>query len=585
MAQIAPRVKNQDLYPIAVLIDELKHEDVQTRLNAVRQLEHIAITLGPSRTRNELIPFLMESVDEDDVILAATAEKLGSMVDAVGGADFASVLIRPLEDLLMLEESTIRENALSSIRKILSVMPTRHVEEHCLPLVLRLSTNDWFVARSAACTLIPEVAHLAFTDELLRAFIELCGDDTPMVRRAALSALPAFAKETPTGKQRDLLDALRRLARDDQDSVRILTLPAAMSLATDVFPNPNDSFNALFPEIRSCVDDPSWRVRVTVAESIDAVIKHTPQKNQTQVFDMYVKLLGDQEAEVRSVAVARLPMVCAFRADRTLLNILTPPLNKLAKDDSEQVRCSFAEALTKTCPVFGTALTAESLVQFLLKALRDTSTSVRTKVIANLEHISGLLKLDELTPCLMPAVMELATDRQWRVRLSVLEYTGSLVKALGKELFTEDLLPVTLRWLCDPVYKVREAAAENLGGLVRILGTEYSKSHIVPQITDLSCNSNYLYRMTALMAVITLSREYSSREAEQQLLPIVLSLVGDGVANVRFNVANALKILHGKVSKKVGMESVIPGLKTLTKDGDKDVQFFAKDAIDSLIRS
>lgn len=67
-----------ELYPIAVLIDELKvrnawleryafrgmltkhlqHDDVLLRLNAIRRLSTIALALGPERTREELIPFL-----------------------------------------------------------------------------------------------------------------------------------------------------------------------------------------------------------------------------------------------------------------------------------------------------------------------------------------------------------------------------------------------------------------------------------------------------------------------------------------------------------------------------------------------
>ena len=47
-----------EIYPIAVLVDELKHEDVVLRLNAIRRLSTIALALGPERTRSELIPFL-----------------------------------------------------------------------------------------------------------------------------------------------------------------------------------------------------------------------------------------------------------------------------------------------------------------------------------------------------------------------------------------------------------------------------------------------------------------------------------------------------------------------------------------------
>lgn len=53
-----PGTEEQELYPIAVLVDELKNEDVQLRLNAIRNLGTIALALGPKRTRDELIPFL-----------------------------------------------------------------------------------------------------------------------------------------------------------------------------------------------------------------------------------------------------------------------------------------------------------------------------------------------------------------------------------------------------------------------------------------------------------------------------------------------------------------------------------------------
>ena len=68
--------QNDELYPIAVLIDELKvgsalrfrqllnpfnavqHDDVLLRLNAIHRLSTIALALGAERTRDELIPFL-----------------------------------------------------------------------------------------------------------------------------------------------------------------------------------------------------------------------------------------------------------------------------------------------------------------------------------------------------------------------------------------------------------------------------------------------------------------------------------------------------------------------------------------------
>eukprot|EP00889_Picochlorum_renovo_P007868 jgi/Picre1/34898/NNA_002364.t1 len=60
---------SDNLYPIALLIDELKNDDVSRRLNSVRRLETIARALGEERTRQELIPFLEENHDDDDEFL------------------------------------------------------------------------------------------------------------------------------------------------------------------------------------------------------------------------------------------------------------------------------------------------------------------------------------------------------------------------------------------------------------------------------------------------------------------------------------------------------------------------------------
>lgn len=58
-APVAAQEETEDsLYPIAVLIDELRNEDVQLRLNSIRKLSTIALALGVERTRKELIQFL-----------------------------------------------------------------------------------------------------------------------------------------------------------------------------------------------------------------------------------------------------------------------------------------------------------------------------------------------------------------------------------------------------------------------------------------------------------------------------------------------------------------------------------------------
>lgn len=74
---------DESLYPIAVLIDELKNEDVQLRLNSIKKLSTIALALGVERTRSELIPFLTETIYDEDEVLLALAEQLGNCLFSI----------------------------------------------------------------------------------------------------------------------------------------------------------------------------------------------------------------------------------------------------------------------------------------------------------------------------------------------------------------------------------------------------------------------------------------------------------------------------------------------------------------------
>lgn len=91
-------------------MDELRSEDVQLRLNAIHSIPTIALALGPDRARDELVPFLQDSVDDEDEVLLALAEELGREFWAyIGGAEYAHILLGPLENLSAVEETLVRD--------------------------------------------------------------------------------------------------------------------------------------------------------------------------------------------------------------------------------------------------------------------------------------------------------------------------------------------------------------------------------------------------------------------------------------------------------------------------------------------
>ena len=121
------------LYPIAVLIDELKSEDQKKRwviwyslligltqwrtcrrlrwhweLNA--QGTNYFHTYWVSKIPWKTLPFCIDLMDDEEEVLLALAEVLGpQFMDFVGGPAHALSIIRILEKLCQLDESTVRD--------------------------------------------------------------------------------------------------------------------------------------------------------------------------------------------------------------------------------------------------------------------------------------------------------------------------------------------------------------------------------------------------------------------------------------------------------------------------------------------
>ena len=111
------------------------------RLNSIRKLSTIALALGVERTRTELIPFLADTIYDEDEVLVALAEQFGQFTKLVGGPEHAHVLLSPLEGLAMVEETFVREKAIESLRIVANDHSPQDLEEHFVPLLKRLASG------------------------------------------------------------------------------------------------------------------------------------------------------------------------------------------------------------------------------------------------------------------------------------------------------------------------------------------------------------------------------------------------------------------------------------------------------------
>lgn len=142
-------------------IELLRSDDLSSRISAAHKLTTIAAALGPERTREELLPFLSDGVDDEDEVLVAIAGSLGKLIPyVVGGGGSTSTstcscLLGPLELLLAVEENVVREKAAESAIAVGNALPEKEYRSEFVGMIGRLARKEWFTARISGCGLIP----------------------------------------------------------------------------------------------------------------------------------------------------------------------------------------------------------------------------------------------------------------------------------------------------------------------------------------------------------------------------------------------------------------------------------------------
>ncbi|POS85067.1 ARM repeat-containing protein [Erysiphe pulchra] len=606
--------QTDELYPIAVLIDELKHDDVLLRLNAIHRLSTIALALGAERTRDELIPFLDESVEDEDEVLMALSEELGNFVEYVGGPEWGHVLLSPLENLAAIEELLVREKAVESLNKICEQLSPQQVESFFIPLTLRLSKADWFTSKISATGLYntPYKKSAPPVQEQLRNhFGMLVRDETPMVRRQAATNLAKFVKEMPPIIIiEEMIPLFQHLAGDDQDSVRLLTVEVLIAIAEAVPKEQQSSHGVLLTALRKLIEDKSWRVRYMVADRFEKASISNEQIAKAvddevvsrDLVPAFVKLLKDNEAEVRTAICGQIPGFCNLIDRTTILNEIISSVEDLVNDASQHVRAALGTQVSGLAPILGKQETIDHLLPMFLSMLKDEFPDVRLHIISKLELVNQVIGIELLAQSLLPAIVQLAEDKQWRVRLAIIQYMPLLASQLGVQFFDEKLAALCMSWLGDTVFSIREAATHNLKKLTEVFGVEWANQAIIPKVLVMGAHPNYLYRMTTCFAITTLSTVVSLEIISKSILPMMNKLVDDGIPNIRFNVAKSYSELISVLKRlpdegtihtleKSGIpsspstegqllirEKILPNLEKLQKDDDVDVRFFATTA-------
>eukprot|EP00758_Cryptobia_borreli_P001160 Tbor_TRINITY_DN1991_c0_g1::TRINITY_DN1991_c0_g1_i1::g.3488::m.3488/K03456/PPP2R1; serine/threonine-protein phosphatase 2A regulatory subunit A len=579
---------------VNTMIEALRSDDPEQRLESVRGIHLIASALGQERTREELIPFLTDYLDENDDVLREFAKGLATMLPRVGGMAHVKCITNPLVLLCGLEDVTVRDEAISSLKVIGESVfspeegPNSPQQQDFFQTVDSMAASESPLTRCSAAFLLAvpyKKVTLNVKAQLRQTFQKLCSDEEIMVRRGAVVALGESFAPALGSSCSDMLPVFSTLCRDGSDGIRMQCAkcaPVLMQYMVDT------SRSQVVQLIKTLSTDSSWRVRYMVADILHNISTCFPQQELTKVaFAVFKSLCQDTEPEIRAAAVFNMNSMLGLLAEgrkgveKDKKELLLAG-SKLVSDLDPHVRMSLASSILKCQMYVEKSLWNSTIVSTCLKLLQDSEPDVRLALVSGFSSLGSSSEGREIAPKLISVIVDLSKDPKWRIRETVVRQLPSLIINLGKS--AEDILDVCVAALDDRVATIREVACEACAQLVKEAGVTWTKTNFFPKITILAQKqpnteskeydettpvpNNYLRRVTFIHLMLALLTVLDATTIGSSFSSILAELATDDVPNVRINCARMLALAKkaGKSNKEMDN-----ALTRLSNDNDSDV--------------
>ncbi|OMJ90390.1 hypothetical protein SteCoe_7309 [Stentor coeruleus] len=561
-----------DSSALDLLKEEMNNEETYIKVNSIHRLKTIATVIGPDAVKQQLMPYLTTLIHEDEEVLFALAESLGSIYSFVQSSP--NSLLNLLETLAGLDETVVRDQSVKTLNDISKTLSDNDMINIFIPIVMKLSAAENFSSRVSACGLFASAYPRAgaMKEKLRNKFLELSHEDTPMVRRAAVIEMRKFARVLEKAfLVSDIIPDLRNLAQDEQDQVRTLCIDSLIEVAKLLSKEENKLHT--LPLILVIGDDKSWKVRYHFAQKFPAIAQALGKDiTESSLIQTFVQLLRDNEADVKTTALESLRSTLHFISRDRVQTLVFPTIEGVVEDNSlpPKVKKNCAAALSDLGGSLGKDFACTKLMPIVLSLINDDNYEVKLNIIQGLGKLASTIGNDLMSSNLCNILMTLSKDSpQWRLREAVIKSCVDICKQLGDEIFTRSLQDIYFNFLIDPICEIRNSGVQTLTEVVSLLGDDWVTAELLPKLQDIYHQRNSVFRITVLHALSKLNLTVD------QLTTMVYYAAKDNVPNVRLVLCKVMK----EISAKSDISSLKNVLQELSKDADKDVRFYALAAL------
>ncbi|EGR34046.1 protein phosphatase 2 regulatory subunit A, alpha isoform, putative [Ichthyophthirius multifiliis] len=586
-----------DSNPFELLKEEMESDEISVRVNAIHRLKIVATLMGADQIKSILIPYIESLIKkEEDEVLFAIAQQFENLSQLLQGNQ--TILLPNLEMLASSEETVVREQAVKSMINIANSFNDNEVQNLYIPLIIRLAINDQnFTCRVSSvhlmCTIYPRAG--AYKDKIRTKFIELCSEETPMVRRVVAQKIGEFS--TVIEKEyvlSSLIQSVKQLISDEQDLVRVLVLNSLKLIAKVLKKDENKQHT--LPIIIAATEDKSWRVRLSLSKIFPEIAEAFGEEGDSvSLIQIFTNLLRDTENDVRSASIQSLTKFLKILSPEKLV-IIIPHLQYLAKDSVFQVRAGVTEVVYLMINILPKDTIVQKLLPLIIELFDDESKEVRqgaTKAVSKYVEVIGVDALKTAIPLFKKTI----EDNKWRVRVETYDALANIAKSIkNQEVFVNNIESIYFSYLKDRVAAVRENAAEKLQIVIQIY-KEWATSRLFKFLQEgLNKDNNYLYRQSVLQSLkvklyIIYMQVYLYKQkilglncnldfVNNHLLPVIIKQCGDNCPNIKFVCVKVLKEIAKR--KEIQQGDIRSALNGMCNDNDKDVKYFAQEALQDI---
>jgi serine/threonine-protein phosphatase 2A regulatory subunit A len=582
-----------DTTALELLKEEMQTDEIHLKVNAVHRLKIVILTLN-NQVVDKLIPYLDSLIGtEDDEVLFAIAEELGATWQLLPSRDNYLPL---LEKLAKSDETVVREQAARSLISIAHEMTEDEIASNFAPLVVRLAQADWFTGRVSSCWLFQHAYEHGGKeqDKLRKKFMELCQEDTPMIRRACAQKLGEFALKLP--KQviiTELMPIFRQLSQDEQDTIRVMCLESLVHIATMLSKEENQvhTLNVLLKSS----EDKSWKVRVCFAKQYPLFAKAFGEEiTAATLVTNYCNLMSDPEPEVRNTAISSLHQ--SLKDRRMSVDTLCNRVFAILKQELPHAQASYKAgvvlALCEMAPQVGDDFTFEQIMPVLMEAMKEENTELHINIVQNLKKVWKLEtpdKVPEKCKTKWPEFLELIFNPQnnpsghpqWRVRVAATQLVSLMSVAVPLVEFKDKMDKYYWRYLTDKAASVRNEGCSYLEQLCKKFPQEYISNDLIPKFKKEygAQQIPFHQRMTileSLSKVLIATRQNFNMDDVTKVLNIFKQALQDKVPNVVFCALKQLRELKCYDEyNEMFVKDFDPIVKPMVDHDDADVGYFA----------